>query len=86
MSFQGPFWTLPPLFFGGSAAAGGIALINTIGTGGGGFVGPYIIGVLREATGDFALAMAVLAIAPGIGACLVLALKRSVARKIALAK
>lgn len=86
MSFQGPFWTLPPLFFGGSAAAGGIALINTIGTGGGGFVGPYIIGVFREATGDFALAMAVLALAPSVGAVLVLALKRSVVQKTALAE
>ncbi|MGH6828794.1 MAG: MFS transporter, partial [Rhizomicrobium sp.] len=40
LSLQGPFWVLPSTFLGGAAAAGGIALINSIGTGGGGFVGP----------------------------------------------
>src|SRR5262249_48940032 len=33
----GPFWTLPPSFLRGSAAAGGIALINAIGSLGGFF-------------------------------------------------
>jgi MFS transporter, ACS family, tartrate transporter len=37
------FWTLPTAFLTGSAAAGGIALINSIGNLGG-FVGPYAIG------------------------------------------
>ena len=78
MAFQGPFWTLPPMFLGGTAAAGGIAFINTIGTGGGGFLGPYITGILREATGDYSLGMAVLALAPLVSAVIVLALKKSV--------
>jgi ACS family tartrate transporter-like MFS transporter len=77
MSFQGPFWTVPPMFLGGSAAAGGIAFINTIGTGGGGFLGPYVTGVFKQATGNYSLAMAALAIAPAIGAAIVLSLKRS---------
>jgi MFS transporter, ACS family, tartrate transporter len=37
------FWTVPTAFLTGSAAAGGIALINSIGNLGG-FVGPYAIG------------------------------------------
>src|ERR1700730_16669293 len=45
-----PFWTLPTAFLTGSAAAGGIALINSIGNLGG-FVGPYAIGWIKDATG-----------------------------------
>ena len=44
----GPFWSLPSSFLRGPAAAGGIALINTFGTGAGGFIGPYVIGYFRE--------------------------------------
>jgi MFS transporter, ACS family, tartrate transporter len=54
------FWTLPPGFLGGSAAAGGIAMMNSI-VNLGGFVGPYAIGVLKDRTGSFAPGMFVLA-------------------------
>ena len=40
------FWAIPPIFLGGSAAAAGIALINSIGNLGGA-VGPTIMGWLR---------------------------------------
>jgi ACS family tartrate transporter-like MFS transporter len=43
---------IPPRFLAGAAAAGGIALINSIGNLGG-FLGPYAIGWLRETTGSF---------------------------------
>jgi ACS family tartrate transporter-like MFS transporter len=79
MSLQGPFWALPQSYLGGVAAAGGIAFINTIGTGVGGFVGPNIVGVLKEAYGGYAVAMAVLALAPAMTAIVVLSLKNSVA-------
>jgi MFS family permease len=46
------FWTIPPRFLTGLAAAGGLAFINSIGTSGG-FVGPYIMGWLTDATGSF---------------------------------
>jgi MFS transporter, ACS family, tartrate transporter len=46
----GTFWTLPTGFLTGTAAAGGIALINSIGNLGG-FVGPYAIGWIKDATG-----------------------------------
>jgi MFS transporter, ACS family, tartrate transporter len=43
---------IPPCFLSGAAAAGGIALINSFGNLGG-FLGPYVIGWLRETTGSF---------------------------------
>lgn len=46
------FYTLPGKFLSGEAAAGGIALINSIGAFGG-FVGPYLMGYLKTATGSF---------------------------------
>ena len=49
---RGPFWSLPGRFLTSSASAGGIALINTIGALGG-FVGPYAVGVVKDATGSF---------------------------------
>src|SRR5207302_610999 len=48
----GPFWSLPPAFLGGVAAAGGIALINSVGNLAG-FAGPYLLGLARQHTGSF---------------------------------
>ena len=57
------FWTLPTSFLTGSAAAGGLALINSIGNLGG-FVGPYAIGWIKDATGETTLGLVVLAAGP----------------------
>jgi len=46
------FWPLPSTFLTGAAAAGGIALVNSIGNLGG-FVGPYVVGWIKDATGSF---------------------------------
>jgi ACS family tartrate transporter-like MFS transporter len=46
------FWTIPTRFLTGVAAAGGLAFINMIGTLGG-FVGPAMMGELRQLTGSF---------------------------------
>ena len=46
------FWPLPSAFLTGTAAAGGIALVNSIGNLGG-FVGPSVIGWIKEASGSF---------------------------------
>jgi len=43
------FWSIPTLFLAGTAAAGGIALINSIGNLAG-FVAPYMIGYLKTTT------------------------------------
>ena len=52
------FWTLPPLFMVGPAAAGGIAVINSIGNLGG-FFGPTAMGYVKDMTGDFGLGLLV---------------------------
>src|SRR3954469_5358466 len=48
---HGVFWTMPAALLSGTAAAAGIALINSIGNLGG-FVGPYLVGVVKDATGS----------------------------------
>ncbi|WGW11588.1 MFS transporter [Saxibacter everestensis] len=45
------FWAMPSERLKGTAAAGGIALINSIGLLGG-FVSPYVIGLIKESTGS----------------------------------
>lgn len=51
-SMCGPFWAIPSNFLSGTAAAAGIALINSVGNLGG-FFGPYVIGRVRTSTGQF---------------------------------
>jgi ACS family tartrate transporter-like MFS transporter len=51
-SMMGPFWAMPTGLLSGTAAAAGIAFINSIGNLGG-FVGPSIIGLVRTSTGQF---------------------------------
>ncbi|WP_428486390.1 MFS transporter [Rhodopila sp.] len=51
------FWAIPARFLTGIAAAGGLAFINSIGTLGG-FVGPAVVGWLRDATGSFSAGLA----------------------------
>lgn len=48
----GPFWSIPSSFLTATAAAGAIAMINSIGNLGG-FVGPYAMGFIHDATGSF---------------------------------
>ncbi|WP_066949267.1 MFS transporter [Microtetraspora fusca] len=63
------FWSMPSSYLSGTAAAGGIALINSIGLLGG-FVSPTLLGYLKEGTGgDLAglLALVGMLLAGGIG-------------------
>jgi MFS transporter, ACS family, tartrate transporter len=50
---KGPFWSMPPMLLTGTAAASGIAWINSIGNLGG-FFGPSIVGWAKDATHSFA--------------------------------
>jgi len=54
------FWTIPTRFLTGLAAAGGLAFINSVATLGG-FVGPYAMGWLRDATGSFSAGLMAMA-------------------------
>jgi nitrate/nitrite transporter NarK len=66
----GVFWTLPTSWLSGTAAAGAIALINSIGNLAG-FGGPYLIGWVKEATGQTSTGLLVLAVLPLLAGILV---------------
>jgi ACS family tartrate transporter-like MFS transporter len=51
-SMTGPFWAMPAALLSPVEAAAGIALINSIGNLGG-FLGPNLIGFVRNTTGEF---------------------------------
>ena len=61
------FWSIPPAFLGGAAAAAGIALINSVGNLAG-FVSPYLVGWIKDLTqstdvGLYCIAVSLLAAA-----------------------
>ena len=45
-------WTLPTAYLSGAAAAGGIAVVNSVGNLSG-FFGPYAMGYIKDATGSY---------------------------------
>ena len=67
------FWTLPTAVLSGSAAAGGIALINSIGNLAG-FAGPYAIGFIKDQTQSFAPGLIFIAVLAFMSFVLVLLL------------
>ncbi|HEY9182308.1 MAG TPA: MFS transporter, partial [Gammaproteobacteria bacterium] len=73
---RGPFWALPTRFLTGSAAAAGIALINTMASLGG-FVGPSMVGFVLEWTGSFAGGLVFLAVLLLLAAGAALALRHA---------
>jgi MFS transporter, ACS family, tartrate transporter len=70
---KGPFWALSTEWLSAGAAAAGIAQINAIGNIGG-FVGTYLLGVIKDATGSYPLGLLPLALLSGAGCLLVLGL------------
>ena len=70
------FWALPSGFLRGTAAAGGIALINSIANLGG-FAGPYLMGWLKTATGGYSAGLGVLAFGLTMTAALILLTART---------
>jgi ACS family tartrate transporter-like MFS transporter len=66
-------WIFPATLLTGTAAAAGIALINSVGSTGG-FFGPSIIGWVRDATGSFEGALLFLAVAMAVTAVAILIL------------
>jgi MFS transporter, ACS family, tartrate transporter len=67
------FWALPTAMLTGSAAAGGIALINSVGNLGG-FLGPYAMGLVQQATGSFVIGLLTIAVGSVVAGIVVLAL------------
>ena len=64
---KGPFWSMPTMFLTGTAAASGIAWINSLGNLGG-FFGPSMVGWARELSGSYAGGLYALAVCALISA------------------
>ena len=74
------FWSLPTAFLTGAAAASGIAVINSVGNLAG-FASPYMIGTLRDMTGNSAIGMYVLAACLVLGAAIVLTVPKKMVNR-----
>ena len=75
-SWAATFWSLPTAFLSGTAAAAGIAWINSVGNLGGHF-GPDLIGRIRTATNSTEAAFFTLAATAFVGAMIILLLPRT---------
>lgn len=73
-SMLGPFWSLATSFTRGLGAAAGIALINSVGNVGG-FVGPSVVGYLRDLTSSFSLGLLFIGAFLAVGGGLVLTVR-----------
>ncbi|MBV5263872.1 MFS transporter [Pinisolibacter aquiterrae] len=69
------FWQLPNRLFVGTAAAGGIAIINSFGNLGG-FLAPYALGVAATRTGDITAGLVVVGAVAAIAALRILITRR----------
>jgi len=69
------WWSYPTTFLSGTAAAGAVGLINSVGNLGG-FAGPYVTGWVKQTTGSFAGAMVYLALSLAAAGVLILTLKK----------
>ena len=76
------FWVLPPAFLGGAAAAAGIALINSVGNLAG-FVSPFVVGWIKDATGSTNNGLYVIAASLVIGGAIVLTIAQRGSRRSA---
>jgi nitrate/nitrite transporter NarK len=74
------FWTYPSSILGGTAAAAGIAMINSVGNLAG-FVSPSIIGFMKDVTNSTNAGMYVVSAALLLGALLALLQPRSLVNK-----
>ena len=76
------FWVLPPAFLGGAAAAAGIALINSVGNLAG-FVSPFAVGWIKDATGSTNNGLYVIAASLVVGGAIVLKVAQRAGRESA---
>jgi ACS family tartrate transporter-like MFS transporter len=74
-AYLAPFYALPGFFLSGTAAAGAIGLINSIGNLGG-FLGPYVLGAVQARTGSFAGGIYFLVAATAAAGVLILLLRQ----------
>lgn len=77
-----PFWPMPSMFLTGASAAAGIALINSFGNLGG-YIGPFLVGWIRESTGSYEFALFFLAACALLAAFMALLARRATAGVVA---
>jgi nitrate/nitrite transporter NarK len=68
---QSPFWAMPSALLTGAAAAGGLAMINAVGALGG-WIAPWVFGLVKDATGSDSTGLLCLAVFPLISAILLI--------------
>ena len=68
------FWAVPSAMLTGPAAAAGLALVNAIANIGS-FIGPYLVGWIKDQTGDFSLGIMVMGIGPLLAAVVAASLR-----------
>ncbi len=71
------FWSIPPAFLGGAAAAAGIALINSVGNLAG-FVSPYLVGWIKDMTKSTDIGLYCVALSLIVAAAIVLTVPKKV--------
>jgi MFS transporter, ACS family, tartrate transporter len=72
-----PFWSMPTALASGTAAAAAIALVNSFGNLGG-FIGPFVMGRLVEATGNFKSSLLAIAGTLLVGSAIAMTMRRSI--------
>lgn len=75
-AMQGPFWALPPGLFQGKSSAAAIAAVNSIGIIGG-FIGPYLMGLAKDLTGDYQRGLVALSVPMIVGAGIMFYMRRT---------
>lgn len=84
-SFKAPFWALSTETLSVEAAAAGLAMINALGNLGG-FLGTYLIGFLRDATGSYLFALSPILALEAIGCVIILGIGQHNKRLTEIAK
>jgi ACS family tartrate transporter-like MFS transporter len=79
-SMMGPFWAFSTTAIAGTSAAAGIAVINSVGSLGG-WIGPSVIGLVRNYTGGFRGGLLCAAVALGLSGGIALLVRIPVARE-----
>lgn len=85
LSIPGPLFSLPSTFLSGSAVAGAIALVNSMGTLGR-FLGPTIVGAFKQESETYGSAMLALSLGLVMSAAVILALRRAAATRLSRAQ
>ena len=78
---KGPVWAIPSQFLSGARAAAGIGLINSLGNLGG-FVGPFLIGLIKDRWGSYAGGLDLVAGMLALSAVVMVALGPSLRRAV----